>query len=62
MSEEIRRFTHLPGDRAPGPDYSGPGVEAELTGLMHPDDRPEDRTGERAGEQTGEARPGPARE
>lgn len=36
MSEEIRRFTHLPSDRAPGPDYSGPGVEAELTGLMSP--------------------------
>ncbi|WP_220503046.1 Ohr family peroxiredoxin [Microbispora sp. H10885] len=59
MSEEIRRFTHRPGDRAPGPDYSGPGVEAELTGLMHPDDRPEDRTGGRAGEA---ARPGLVRE
>ncbi|MFI7631838.1 Ohr family peroxiredoxin [Microbispora rosea] len=42
MSEEIWRFTHLPGDRAPGPDYSGPGVEAELTGRM-PEGRPTER-------------------
>ncbi|WP_285785519.1 Ohr family peroxiredoxin [Microbispora sp. NBRC 16548] len=42
MSEEIRRFTHLPSDRAPGPDYSGPGVEAELTGRM-PEGRPAER-------------------
>ncbi|MEV7805974.1 Ohr family peroxiredoxin [Microbispora sp. NPDC088329] len=44
MSEEIRRFTHLPSDRAPGPDYSGPGVEAELTGQM-PEGRPEEGAG-----------------
>ncbi|GAB3909076.1 Ohr family peroxiredoxin [Microbispora bryophytorum] len=42
MGEEIRRFTHLPSDRAPGPDYSGPGVEAELTGRM-PESRPAER-------------------
>ncbi|MEU7888456.1 Ohr family peroxiredoxin [Microbispora bryophytorum] len=42
MGEEIRRFTHLPSDRAPGPDYSGPGVEAELTGRM-PEGRPAER-------------------
>lgn len=42
MSEETRRFTHLPTDRAPGPDYSGPGVEAELTGRM-PEGRPAER-------------------
>ncbi|WP_405087217.1 Ohr family peroxiredoxin [Microbispora sp. NBC_01389] len=56
MSEEVWRATHLPGDRAPGPDYSGPGVEAEITGLMCPDEgRPEDRTGERPGKEPGEA-------
>ncbi|WP_328709077.1 Ohr family peroxiredoxin [Microbispora hainanensis] len=42
MSEETRRFAHLPTDRAPGPDYSGPGVEAELTGRM-PEGRPAER-------------------
>ncbi|GGO28013.1 hypothetical protein GCM10010116_56160 [Microbispora rosea subsp. aerata] len=42
MSEETRRFTHSPSDRAPGPDYSGPGVEAELTGRM-PEARPSAR-------------------
>ncbi|XVQ85116.1 Ohr family peroxiredoxin [Microbispora siamensis] len=48
MSEETRRFTHLPSDRAPGPDYSGPGVEAELTGRM-PEGRPAERP-QRGGE------------
>ncbi|WP_169948493.1 Ohr family peroxiredoxin [Microbispora sp. H11081] len=40
MSGEVWRSTHLPSDRAPGPDYSGPGVEAELTGRL-PETRPE---------------------
>ncbi|WP_327048125.1 Ohr family peroxiredoxin [Microbispora sp. NBC_01189] len=64
MSEEVWRATHLPGDRAPGPDYSGPGVEAEITGLMCPDEgRTEDRTEDRTGERPGKAaQPVPARE
>ncbi|MEV4454954.1 Ohr family peroxiredoxin [Microbispora sp. NPDC004025] len=54
MSEEIRRFTHMPSDRAPGPDYSGPGVEAELTGEL-PGDHSTERPGRQAAREGGES-------